>query len=247
MSIINTQTGLAIMPALFFLASCTSQAPAPSATDVTDAAETIVKETVYVSTLFTTCASLGGEQEIMAIDKQQDWTTNNGELAAAADTLYSQRIAATTIDYDGKRLSPAAIYLAKQARQRALDELGLSKRSANNQRKTCDFRLAKITVANSKLSHQPTIAAAHADIMKSAPSRITPIQAIPTLAANINLDTPPGRTYYSINKALEKECNAPFTLTLVNQWPNEAYANFCGNNLVDTLMCEWGKCEAKRL
>lgn len=247
MKIIQFLTYTAVAPALLLLSSCATKPPAMTTLEITDAAETIVKEAVYYSTLFNTCASLGGDQEITAIDKQQDWINANAALVAAADVKYSEKIAASTLNYDGQSLSPIAVYLAQQARQRALNELNLKKRTVNNQRKTCDFRLGQITSANINLTSQPAIAAAYADIIKSAPASNIDMQSVPKLAAGIDLSIPPGRTYYTVNKALEKECDEPFTLTIANNWPNEVYANFCANNLIDTLICEWGKCEAKKL
>lgn len=247
MKIIHVLTCTSFVPALLLLGACTTTPPAMTTLEISDAAETIIQEAVYYSTLFDTCAGLGGDQEITAIDKQQDWINANATLIAAADVKYSEKIAASTLNYDGKILSPVAVYLAQQARQRALDELSLKKRSVNNQRKTCDFRLGQITSANINLTSQPAIAAAYADIIKSAPAGNIDIQSVPKLAAGIDLTVSPGRTYYTVEKALEKECDTPFTLTLANNWPNEAYANFCANNLIDTLVCEWGKCEAKKL
>lgn len=235
--------------AVLLLTSCASKPPAALSTStINSAVETIMKETVYHNTLFSTCATLGGEQEIAAIDKQQDWSNANIALVSAADAYYSQQIAASVLNYDGKSISPIAVRLAVQERQRALNELSLKKRTVNNQRKTCDFRLGQITSTSMHLVNQPAIATAYADIMKSAPAANVAAQAVPTLAANIALDIPPGRTYFVINKALEKECvSSPITLTIANNWPNEAYANFCENNLVETLICEWGNCEAKKL
>jgi len=249
MKIHTTLTGLLVAPTLLILASCATKPPAViSATEMEDAAETIVKEAVYYTTLFNACASLGGDQEITAIDKQQDWLNANGALVAAADISYSKKIESSVLNYNEKSLSPIAVHLAQQARKRAIDELSLKKRTPNNQRKTCDFRLAQITPATINLTNNPSIQAAHTELMKMAPSTNVDVQHIPSLAAHIDLTIPPGRTYYNINKALEKECPAnPLTITLANDWPNEAYANFCENNLVETLICEWGNCEVKKL
>lgn len=242
-------TSLLAGSAVLLLTSCASKPPAVvSTSDINNAVETIMKETVYHNTLFNTCASLGGDEEITAIDKQQDWLNANIALVSAADTYYSQQLASSVLNYDGKSISPIAVRLALEERQRALNELNLKKRTLNNQRKTCNFRLGQITATSMHLVNQPAIATAYADIMKSAPAVNVMLQSVPSLTANIALDIPPGRTYFVVNKALEKECvNSPITLTLANNWPNEAYANFCENNLVETLICEWGNCEAKKL
>ncbi len=247
MKINHILAGAPLIAALVFTSGCATKVENLSTTAVADATELVLKEAVYYTTLFNTCASLGDEQEVAAIDKQQDWLNANESLIAAADALYSQKIASSVLNYDNQSISPIAVRLAQQARARALGELSLKNRSPNNQRKTCDFRLAQITPATISLTNDARIQAARAEIMKSAPVTSPDIALIPTLAANIDLSIPPGRTYYTLNKALEKECDTPLTLTLANNWPNEAYANFCENNLVETLICEWGKCEAKKL
>ena len=209
------------------------------------AATHILSETVYFSTLFSTCIALGGDTELDAIDIQQNWINENSSLAAAADNYYSQQQAGRTFTYSGKTLAPEAILLALTARTRAIDELALTKRSAANKQKTCQFRLAKISGNNLSLTSDPLIAPYQAELLAHLPLDLN-IADVPQLAGGL-YGTSQGASYFSIAKAHEASCAAPYTLSIVNQWPNEAYANFCDAKAVEVISCEWGKCETKKI
>lgn len=215
-------------------------------TAVAQAAQQTLQETVYFSTIFSSCAALGGDVEVDAISKQHDWINTNTKLILASDQIYSQQQAANTFEYQGKTLAPAAIKLALDARQRALNELALDQRTPMNKVKTCEFRLGKITNTNQDLAQTPNIAPYATEILNHLPLE-QQVNDIPSLAGGIN-EVTPGPTYYKLLNANEATCPASaFTLSIVNQWPKEAYANFCADKPIEILTCEWGKCESKKL
>ena len=230
---------------LLLLTGCAAQPPKPDAISLERAATKTLSEAVYFSNLFTTCATLGGEIEIDAIDTQQNWLDENAQLIAAADSFYSQQQRKNTFNYNGKTLAPAAIRLVLEARTRATDELSLPQRSPVNKQKICQFRLAQISGKALPLSSHPEIAPDQTELLKYLPTdyRIT---NVPTLAADFQ-GASQGATFYSIAKAHQQTCPAPYTLSITNQWPHEAYATFCGETATAVLVCEWGKCEEKKL
>ncbi len=107
----NRQTllSLSALCTVLLQACAAPSAPPTSPESVAQAATTVLDEAVYYSTLFSSCASLGGEIEIDAISKQQDWLNSNNQLLLSADQLYSQQQAANTFEYQGKTLAPTAI------------------------------------------------------------------------------------------------------------------------------------------
>lgn len=209
------------------------------------AATYVLSEAVYFSTLFSTCQALGGDTELDAIDIQQNWINTNSSLIAAADSYYSQQQANNTFTYNGKTLSPSAIRLVLDARARASNELALAQRSPANKHKTCQFRLAQISGMKLPLGNDPLIAPYQAELLTHIPLDLN-IADAPQLAGEFNRASQ-GASYFNITKAHEITCSAAYTLSIANQWPNEAYANFCGEKAVEVITCEWGKCETKKL
>lgn len=237
---------LPIIAICLFLQACASPPPVIEQTSLDTAATQILAEGIYFSTIFSRCAELGGDIEIEAISKQQDWLNTNSKLLLAADQLYSQQQATNTFDFQGKTLAPAAIKLAIDARQRANSELALQQRTPINKVKTCEFRLGKITAASLNLAQAPALAPYAGEVLKHLPLD-EKMNDIPSLAGGIR-EVAPGPTYFTLVKAHATNCtNAAFTLSIVNQWPREVYANFCGDKAVEVQTCEWGKCEAKSL
>lgn len=229
------------------LAGCAAP-PAPTAGDGTNletAATHILREAVYYSTLFSTCSALGGDTELNAIDVQQNWLNENAALVAAADNYYSQQQAQNTFTYDGKTLAPAAIRLSLTARNRALDELALAQRSPANKHKTCQFRLSQISGAKLPLINDPAVAPYQAELLQHVPLDLS-IADVPRLGAGL-IGTTQGATYYTVARAYENSCPDAYTLSIANQWPNEVYANFCGEKADEVITCEWGKCAIKKL
>lgn len=228
-----------------FISGCGTQPVTPGGNNLETIATQVLSEAVYHSTLFSTCSELGGDIELDVIDIQQDWLNENSKLIAAADNYYSQQHANNTFNYDGKTLAPAAIRLAREARTRAINELALSQRSPENKQKTCKFRISQISGSNLPLANIPTITPYAGELLKHVPLDIN-VADVPQLAAGL-IGTTPGATYYTITKAHENSCPAAYTLSITNQWPNEAYANFCAEKATEVLTCEWGKCTSKKL
>jgi hypothetical protein len=234
-----------LMSTVFF-SGCATQPVAPvDAGTLEKAATHTLSEAVYFSTLFSSCIALGGDTELDAIDIQQSWINTNSTLVAAADSYYSQQHANNTFTYNGKTLAPAAIRLALDARARATKELALTQRSPANQQKTCQFRLAQISGDKIPLANDPLITPYQTELLTHVPLDLN-IADTPQLAGGLT-GTSQGATYFTIAKAHETSCSDSYTLSMVNQWPHEVYANFCGAKAVEVISCEWGKCETKKL
>ena len=230
----------------FLTLGCAAPPVAVDQTSVAQAAQQTLQDAVYFSTIFSSCAALGGDVEVEAISKQYDWINANTKLILAADQIYSQQQAANTFEYQGKTLAPAAIKLALDARQRAVSELALNQRTPTNKIKTCEFRLGKITNSNHDLAQAPNIAPYALEILNHLPLD-QQLNDFPSLAGGIR-EVTPGSSYYKLLNANEAACqSSALTLSIVNEWPKEAYANFCADKPVKILTCEWGKCESKKL
>lgn len=228
------------------LSSCANQPTITTdANSLEKAATHVLSEAVYFSTLFSSCAALGGDTELDAIDIQQNWINANSSLVSAADSYYSKQLANRTFTYNEKTIAPEAIRLALNARTRATNELALSQRSPINKQKTCQFRLTQISGEKLPLANDPLIAPYATELLGHLPLDIN-IADAPLLAGGF-ISTAQGATYFTVAKNHETTCAAASTLTIVNQWPKEAYANFCGEKAVEVITCEWGKCEAKKL
>lgn len=231
---------------MLLLNGCASTSPLIVDTkQLTDAAEKILFETVYHNELFTRCAALGGEAEIDAINVQHDWINANAALIGAADNYYSQQQKDSSFDYEGNTLSPAAIRLTLDASQKARDNLSLNKRSPINQQKTCSFKLAQMTGATLPLARDPQIASMQTELLKYEPLERSPLSA-PRLAGDIKALSG-GKSFFAVNAQHQSHCADAYTLVIANNWPKEAYANFCGSKVVEVLTCDWGKCDVKKL
>lgn len=230
---------------LFMLSGCTTP-PAPIDNNkITQAATLAISEAVYFREIFSSCAALGGELEMNAINTQQNWLNTNAQLVAAADSYYSQQQANSSFTYGDKTLAPTAIRLALAATMRARNELALAQRSPANKQKTCSFRLAQITSNSVSLNNLPLIAETQAELLKHLPLD-TDISQTPKLAGGIGSVTE-GKSFYAINKAHQTTCSNASTLSIANDWPMEAYANFCAEKAIEVISCEWGKCDTKKL
>lgn len=228
------------------VSGCATQpVPITNTNSLVKSATYVLSESVYFSTLFSTCTALGGDAELDAINTEQNWINANSTLVAAADSYYSQQQANQIFSYHTKTLSPTAIRLVLDARNRATNELALAKRSPLNKQKKCQFRLAQITGAKIPLVNDPQIAPYQAELLTHLPLDID-IANAPQLAGGLG-GTTQGASYFTIAKAHEFTCTNAYTLSIINQWPNEAYANFCDENAVEVITCEWGKCETKKL
>ncbi len=237
---------LIVMLSPLIFSSCTTTAPSSTdAGQLISAAEKILYDHVYYNELFTSCAALGGETEVDAINIQQDWLNANTELVAAADSYYSQQQADNSFEYGKLTLAPTAIRLALSASQQAKDELSLNKRSSANQQKTCSFKLAQMTLDTLPLDKDPVIAKVRTELLSYQPLDEN-IMDTPHLAGGIRV-TPEGKSFFTINKNHQQTCADAYTLVIANDWPKEAYANFCGDNALEVMVCDWGKCETKKL
>lgn len=242
---INTRYLYPVLFSTFLFSGCANQPVVIDPAGLEKAATHALGEAVYFSTLFTTCSALGGDTEVDAIDIHQNWLNANSSLVAAADNYYSQKQANNTFIYDGKTLAPRAIRLALDARNRATNELALAQRSPANKHKTCQFRLKQISGDKLPLGNDPLIAPYQTELLTHIPLDLD-IADAPQLAGGHTAATQ-GASYFNIATAHETICASAYTLTIANQWPNEAYANFCGEEAVEAVTCEWGKCETKKL
>lgn len=231
--------------ALLFSGCATSPPEIIDPNTLTTTAEKILFDNVYYNELFNSCAALGGEIEVDAINVQQNWLNANTALVAAADSYYSQQQAVNSFEYAGLTLAPTAIRLVLDASQKARDELSLNNRSPANQQKTCAFKLAQMSPATLPLNNDPLIASVQTELLTHRPLDETPLDA-PRLAGNINAITG-GKSFFDINKTHQSTCPDAYTLVIANDWPKEAYANFCGAKAVEVLLCDWGKCDVKKL
>jgi hypothetical protein len=228
------------------ISGCANQAITTSdANTLEKAAAHVLSEAVYFSTLFSTCSALGGDVELDTIDIQQNWMNANASLVSAADNYYSQQLVNRTFTYNEKTLAPEAIRLALNAHTRATNELALTQRSPINKQKTCTFRLAQIDGNQLPLANTPLIAPHKDELLRHLPLDINVADA-PLLAGGL-IGTSKGATYFTVANAHKTTCTAAYTLSIVNRWPNEAYANFCGEKAINVITCEWGKCAAKTL
>jgi len=235
-------------PVLFsvaFFGGCANQPATFDTNSLEKAATYVLSEAVYFSTLFADCSALGGDAELDAIDIQQNWLNANSSLVAAADNYYSQQQANNTFTYAGKTLAPTAIRLALDARSRATNELALAQRSQTNKQKTCQFRLKQISGDKLPLGNDPLIAPYQAELLTHLPLDLN-IADTPQLAGGL-IAASQGTSYFNIAKTHETSCTSAYTLSIANKWPNEVYANFCGEKAVEVITCEWGKCESKKL
>jgi len=235
---------------LTLVTSCANPPPAVDSTKLPQIAEQILAQANYFGGLFHECASLGGNAELTAISKQQDWLTTNWPLVAAADQIYTREHRDDALEFQGRLISPKAVRLAQTGLRRAQQELALEQRSALNQQKTCEFRLAQITQDNIHLSRDSQLAPYIEQLLATADTSaaVSSIARVPSLAGDIPLDLSPGHSYYRATLDNEGKCpSQAFTLVLSNNWPTEAYANFCGDQLKEVLSCEWGNCTASKL
>lgn len=240
-----SQTIAVTLGALILGGCAITTPPSVDTQQIAAAAEKILRDHVYYNELFASCAALGGEIEVDAINIQQNWLNANATLVAAADSYYSQQQASNSFEYGKLTLAPTAIRLALDASQQARDELSLNKRSPANQQKTCAFKLAQMTQASLPLSNQPLIASAQAELLTHQPLDEN-ILDIPHLAGGIKAIAG-GKSFFTINKNHQTVCPDAYTLVIANDWPKEAYANFCGDHAMEVLVCDWGKCDTKKL
>ncbi|ACE85069.1 hypothetical protein [Cellvibrio japonicus] len=237
----------ALLAMVLILSACTTPVAPLDETRLPQVAEKILQETLYYNSLFTQCARLGGDNELEALEKQQDWLASNWQLAAAADNLYSQQHANYTFNYKTQKLVPAALLLNQKTRQRAQDELSLEKRTLSNQQKTCSFRLKQMTAENMRLNSDHEIALYEQALLNQATVNTHEVYDLPSLAGGIATDLAPGRSYFPIAHQHEGTCDQPYTLIVDNEWPQEAYINFCSDLAVELLTCEWGNCQSTSL
>ncbi len=248
MKICSLKHLFAALPFMLILTGCATPPP-PDTDKLPQVAEKILDQAVYYSGLFSSCAALGGDAEIQAISLQQDWLTANWPLVAAADQLYTRSHSEEAINYQNHLISPKAIRMAQVTHQRLVDELNLQQRSTSNQQKTCAFRMAQINPENIRLTQDAEIAT-YAEVLLQTGSNqqeYSTIARVPSLAGGVPLDLPPGKSYYRIADELQGKCSDSYTLVVANDWPKEAYANFCGEQLKEVLTCEWGNCVASKL
>lgn len=227
---------------------CAQQAPVSVAL-LDQGARRVLSEAVYHTTLFETCATLGGEIELTSLQHQQDWNIANAALVYAADHQFEITESGKMIEYNGQSFSPGATFLALTAKNRAINELNFSQRSPSNRVKTCEFRFKKITPENIKLEHNPEIKSIAPTLLSiletpshghQAPLDIA--SRVPTSAKGVfHVET--GPTYYQTQKSHEPHCPNSHTLTLLNRWPDEIYANFCEELPVEIITCQWGNCQ----
>jgi hypothetical protein len=232
------------------LSGCANQkTPPPSTEELTKAATEIMMQTAYVAQLVSSCASLGGDAEVIALESQQQWYDSNKSLILAADYYYGSELTDHLFDYNNKKISPAAIKLVSDARARAINELALTQRTPTNQTKTCQFRFNRLKEQEMHIDQLPAIIPYTQELLNRLSQTPVDLPAsdlhlIPSVAGGFKGATQ-GPTYFQISSAHAKTCTNAYTLSIDNQWPIEIYATFCDGALKQIVSCEWGECKTK--
>ncbi|WP_111641907.1 hypothetical protein [Marinimicrobium alkaliphilum] len=235
---------LALLAVGLLLNGCATEF-APSSQDTLESvARDALGEAAYMQTLVRACRSLGGDTADEAEIVYGDWLDAHWAHVVAADDFYSQRLASRTHTYSDRPLALDAVDLSLSAQARALDRLDLPRRSLSNQHNTCRRQLDQLSRAQTPLleaewqhPYLDYLLAWH-----QGPEH-HPVREVPSLAIGVRPRQEPGRSYYAVEEQARQTCDNARLTVIDNDWPQEAYGVFCGEQPRQFVSCDWGHCE----
>lgn len=245
-----TTTGKSLMATMFFswLVGCAAPEVLPPTDEELDMmAGAVLADAVYKETLLSECGSVGPELKSYAQDLRAMWMYSHGDVLAGADAQYSQSLVEEVIIYEEQPIALRAVRFKHRHQNRAVAELRLRARSADNQRIVCERRFEELeTTLTEKAYLDPATerdAMIHEQLIETADEPVT-LAEVPTIAADIPRDLKPGRSYRQIEKRMESQCPDAALVVIHNDWPHEAYGIYCGEQSQSFVVCEWGECSA---
>lgn len=246
-------TGRSVIPALLaalalFLTACAGpKVVPPSEEERNEMARALLTEAIYIEGLLSECAAVSPELKIYAQDLRTIWMETHGDLLAGADTQLNRELAGETRDYAGHALALSAVRFRHEHRGRAVQELRLNERSANNQRIVCKRRLDELEPT---LTERPYLTPDSErdilvrDALMADAERPVALSEVPTLALDIPRNLAPGRSYREIERRMANTCPNAELVVIANEWPHEAYGIYCGQQSQSFIVCDWGECQA---
>lgn len=242
--VIRLSGGLVLAAGLLLNGCGTTPDIAASKADLSLAANDIMRRHIELKVLYNACAQAGGPAEAYANSVYQQWLEAKWPQVIGADGFNRVQLQDKVLSFDGQTLAlPALKFLAETARS-AQHKVAFINRSRTSRNKTCRQKLQNFD-AEHFYGFQPTedyilTELSHYTTSHTAPPK--PGERVPTLAGNLNIDSKPGRSLYTIERqAKDMPCSSPQIFTFKNQWPLEVYAAFCSAEQ-RLITCEWGNC-----
>ncbi|WP_020209543.1 hypothetical protein [Gilvimarinus chinensis] len=244
MPLVNTLRLCAFsMTVCTFLSACQTQEIAPpTEADLHDYAVEVQRAAVSDLTVLQRCGSLGGDVAIKAVGARDNWTFSNSSLLKAAETLLAQQTS-DIVHWQQQAYSLTSLALVKDESLRRAQRLNLAQRVPSDQKTTCERELQRIeTTSYADIGKEQRLS----QFLLASVTEQMDISDVSLISDQFSRWPEPGRTYFTLKQSVDTECTENSRImALVNHWPEEAYAYFCGDKPISLIECQWGECTSQ--
>lgn len=244
MLMVNTlRVGAFSLAVCTFLSACqTKEAVPPTEAQLHSYAAEIQRTAIADMTVMQRCESLGGEIGIKAISARDSWNFSNSHLIDAADALLALK-AKDTVQWQKQTYSLTNLALVKDESQRRAQSLNLAQRVPSAQKATCERELNRIeTTSYADIGQEQGLSQSLLETASTPPD----LSGVTLIVDQFSPWPEPGRTYFTLKQSIDTECAANSRIiALINHWPEEVYAYYCGDKPISLIECQWGECTSQ--
>ncbi|UTF60721.1 MbeD family mobilization/exclusion protein [Gilvimarinus sp. DA14] len=234
----------------FYFAACTLLSACqtkpvvpPTQSELENYAAQVQRTAVNDLTVIQQCENLGGSIGMLAVTARDTWEFSNSHLLAAAESLQAHQ-SKDIVHWQDQAYSLQTLAMVKEASQSRAQSLNLSQRVPSAQKATCERELRRIeTTSYADIGADPRLSQA---LLASTSNTTADFAGVTQIADQFSPWPEPGRTYFTLKQSIDKECEANSRIMpLVNRWPDEVYAYFCGDKPISLIECHWVECTSQ--
>ncbi len=247
----SVSSSILLLSAALLLSACaTPPEPRVGSAQMRIHLESLLSEHLYLMMVTDRCSSLGGATKDAMNTARNNWLTNYGLLMRNANDYYVDLLGDELITFDDQDISLKTIYWIYKELDNIEDDLSFMRYSNANRALRCQ-RLIDDFGSNAELpSFALSQPQAYLQIMEYSQNRKTDqpeLTAFPLPFGQFELNPEKGRSAFHIEKLLEEvNCPSKEVITLINDWPEEAYIGYCKDGTERVVTCKWGTCTIQR-
>lgn len=233
---------LQLLLSSIFIMGCATKEEAPTFTADSAAFDFAVNEAVIMQLYTEKCAAFGDDMADLANEAKLAWNGRNWAQVHVADKMLRESMSENTVKHNGEIIALQTVKMKDEVEEKVARRLDQSRRTYSSVLRNCTIKLEGYR-DGLDLSEKDS----NADLyLRSLVASTPAVYSVPSLAGSLRILREPGRSQYNIERSLQKwDCANGEILTLVNEWPNEAYGVYCANKKTLFITCSWGDCESK--
>jgi len=221
---------------------CATKEEEPQFTADPGAFEFAVAEAITLQLYSSVCSEFGEDMEALAKSAADSWYDRNWAQTRAADESYSNSMSSSVVEYNGEEIALSAVRMREDVIEVVYRRLDQTRRTYSSVLQNCTSKLEQYRDGALDLADKDMNADLY--LRSLVTGGASSPYVVPRLAGSLRVSRDPGRSQYSIERAMQEwNCANGEILTIGNQWPNEAYGIYCEGGQTIFVSCSWGTCE----